>query len=221
MNLRRITIGFIIIASMAVLLISGIRTGAISGQGIYLRSPDAKYRLDASQSKFIVHANRSGLAWFKGHSHRIAVGDFSGAAELNLDAVNPASLQITVRAASLEETDPVFTPEQKKIIDKELNDLVLETTKYPEITFKSTDIKGSVIQGKFDVRIGGDLTLHGVTKHIVIPATVTVNGDTMRAVGEFEIDRKDFDVNATDAFHGLVRVKHDLTFEFDIVGKRM
>ena len=77
MNLRRITIGFIIIASMAVLLISGIRTGAISGQGIYLRSPDAKYRLDASQSKFIVHANRSGLAWFKGHSHRIAVGDFS------------------------------------------------------------------------------------------------------------------------------------------------
>lgn len=182
--------------------------------------PTVQFRLDSAQSKFIVHANRSGLAWFKGHSHRIAVRDFSGTAELNLDAVNPASLQLTVKAASLEETDPVFAPEQKKIINKEVNELVLETSKYPEITFKSTDVKGSLVQGKFDVRIGGDLTLHGVTKHIVIPAIVTVSGDTLRAVGEFKIDRKDFNVNATEAFHGFVKVKHHLTFEFDIVGKR-
>lgn len=182
--------------------------------------PLVKYRLDASQSKFIVHANRTGLAWFRGHSHRIAVKDFDGIAELTLNAVNPASLQMTVRASSLEETDPVFTPEQKKIINKELNDLVLETAKYPEITFKSTDINGSVVSGKFDVRIGGDLTLHGVTKRIVIPATVTTNGDTLRAVGQFEINRKDFKVNATEAFHGFVRVKHNLKFEFDIVASR-
>jgi polyisoprenoid-binding protein YceI len=180
----------------------------------------ARYRLDASKSKFIVHANRTGLAWFKGHSHRIAVGDFGGTAEVTLDAVNPASLDITVRAASLEETDPDFTPEQKKIINKELNDLVLETAKYPEIHFRSTDVKGSLVSGRFDVRISGDLTLHGVTKRIVIPATVTVNGDTMRAVGNFEIDRKDFNVNATEAFHGFVKVKHHLKFEFDIVGTK-
>ena len=180
----------------------------------------ARYRIDASRSKFIVHANRSGIAWFKGHSHRIAVKDFQGTAELDLSVVNPASLQMTVRAASLEETDPVFTPEQKKIINKELNEIVLETAKYPEITFKSTDVKGSLVSGKFDVRIGGDLTLHGVTKHIEIPATVTINADTLRAVGEFETDRKDFNVNATEAFHGFVKVKHHLKFEFDIVGTR-
>jgi len=180
----------------------------------------ARYRLDMSRSKFIVHANRAGLAWFKGHSHRIAVKDFEGAAELDLSVVNPASLEMTVRAASLEETDPVFTAEQKKIINKELNEIVLETAKYPEITFRSTDIKATVASGKFDVRIGGNLTLHGVTKHIEIPATVTISGDTMHAVGEFETDRKEFNVNATDAFHGFVRVKHHLKFEFDIVGTR-
>lgn len=182
--------------------------------------PVVRYKLQPSQSKFIVHANRTGLAWFKGHSHRIAVGDFSGAAELNLDAVNPASLEITARAASLEETDPVFTPDQKKVINKELNDIVLETAKYPDIIFRSTDVKGSVVGGRFDVRIGGDLTLHGVTKHVVIPAMVTVSGDTMRAVGEFSINRKDWNVNATEAFHGFVKVKHHLKFEFDIVGTR-
>jgi polyisoprenoid-binding protein YceI len=180
----------------------------------------ARYRLDATRSKFIVHANRTGLAWFKGHSHRIAVKDFEGAAELDLSVVNPASMQMTVRAASLEETDPVFTDDQKKIINKELNEIVLETAKYPEITFKSTDIKATVASGNFKVRIGGDLTLHGVTKHIEIPATVTISGDTMHAVGEFETDRKEFNVNATEAFHGFVKVKHHLKFEFDIVGTR-
>src|SRR4030095_356087 len=106
-----------------------------------------RYRLDASRSKFIVHANRSALAYFKGHSHRIAAKDFTGTAEFDLSVVNPASLQMTVRAASLEETDPVFTAEQKKIINKELNEIVLETAKYPEITFRSTGIKATVSAG--------------------------------------------------------------------------
>ena len=216
--MRRFAIRFIFLSLVAVCLFNA------SGDEVSHAGPASpavmRYDLDATQSKFIVHANRSGLAWFKGHSHRIAVKDFSGAAELDLTALNPASLQLTVRAASLEETDPVFTADQKKIINQELNDIVLETAKYPEITFKSTDIKGSLVQGKFDVKISGDLTLHGVTRRVVIPATVTVSGDSLRAVGEFKVDRKDFNVKATSAFHGFVRVKHDLKFEFDIVGKR-
>lgn len=180
-----------------------------------------RYRIDPAQSKFMVVAPRGGLAWFKGHSHYLAVRDFDGEAELTLDAVTPASLQMTVRAASLEETGADFTPQQKGIIEKELEGIVLETAKYPDITFKSTDIRATVKNGAFDVEITGDLTLHGVTRRIEIPATVTLTGDTLRAIGEFEIDRKDFKVNATNAFHGLVRVKHDLKFSFDIVAKRI
>lgn len=180
-----------------------------------------RYRLDPSKSTFMIHANRAGLAWFKGKGHRIAAKDFSGEAALSLDALNPASLEMTVRASSLEETDPVFTPQEKAIINKEVNELVLETAKYPDITFKSTDVTGSIKGGAFDVKIGGNLTLHGVTKRIEIPATVTLNGDTMRAVGEFRINRKDWGVNATEAFHGLVKVRHTIKFQFDIIGTRV
>ncbi|HEV8591116.1 MAG TPA: YceI family protein, partial [Pyrinomonadaceae bacterium] len=136
-------------------------------------------------------------------------------------ALNPASLELTVNAKSLEETDPIFTPQQKGIIKKEIDELVLETAKYPEITFKSTNVKGALKNGAFEVKIGGDLTLHGVTKHIEIPATVTLNGDTMRAVGEFDLNRKKFGVNATEAFHGFVKVRHTLKFKFDIIGTRI
>src|SRR5262249_23763559 len=175
-----------------------------------------RYRLDPSRSKFMVHADRTGLAWFRGKSHRVAVKDFDGEASLDLTALNSASLQMTVRSASLEETRDVFTAEQKGIINKELNEIVLETAKYPEITFKSTEVKGELKNGAFNIKIGGDLTLHGVTKHIVIPATVTVQGDTLHSVGKFKINRKDYNVKATEAFHGFVKVKHTLIFEFDI-----
>lgn len=186
------------------------------------QSPPAtmRFEIDASRSKFMVHAFRGGLAWFKGHDHLIAVKDFSGQAELSLDALNPASLQLNIRAASLEETSDVFTQQQKAIIKRELDDLVLETAKYPEITFKSTDVKGVLKNGQFEIKIGGDITLHGVTRHIVIPATVSVEGDSLRAKGEFELDRSKFNVKATSAFYGMVRVKNKLRFAFDIVGRR-
>lgn len=180
-----------------------------------------QFKIDPAASKFIAHGQRGGLLYFKGHSHRLAVDDFDGTAELDLSAVNPASLHMTVRSASIEETDPFFTPEQKKIIKKELDEIVFESSKYPEITFQSTDVKATPTQGKFDVQIGGNLTLHGVTKRVVIPATVSVDGDTLHAIGEFKIDRKDFNVKATTAAHGLVRVQHDVKFDFDIVAKRV
>ena len=41
-----------------------------------------RFRLDASQSKFIAHAQRGGLLWFKGHEHLVAAREFTGEARL-------------------------------------------------------------------------------------------------------------------------------------------
>jgi polyisoprenoid-binding protein YceI len=180
------------------------------------------YRLDASQSKFIAHAIAGGLFWFKGHDHLVAVRDFSGEARLDQDSLTASSLEITAKAGSMIETSSVFTEPQKQIIDKELRDIVLEPDKYPEINFRSTSVSGkATANNQYDLKIAGNLTLHGVTRPITIPAKVTVNGNDLRAQGEFSIDRSDFKVNATSAFHGLVRVKDRVKFEFDIVGHRL
>jgi len=169
----------------------------------------------------MVRAFSGGLLWFKGHDHFIAVRDFSGEAQLTPDAVTPASLQITARADSLVETRDVFTEQQKQIINRELREIVLETAKYPEITFKSMDVTGKLVGGQFEAKIGGDLTLHGVTRRIIIPVQVTLSGDTLRAVGEFTVNRGDYNVHATSAVHGLVRVRKKLKFTFDIVARQI
>jgi polyisoprenoid-binding protein YceI len=179
------------------------------------------YNLDASQSKFMAHANRSGLLWFKGHSHHLAASEFSGQVQLTPDTITPASLRLVVKAASLHETGADFTEPQKQIINKELKEIVFHPDQYPDITFQSTNVTAKNSgSGRYDVKIDGNLTLHGVTKRVTIPAVVTLQGDNLRAVGEFSIDRGDFKVKATSAFHGLVRVDDDVKFEFDIVGHR-
>ena len=180
----------------------------------------AVYKLDASRSKFMIRAFAGGLLWFKGHDHFVAARDFTGEARLTPGSVSPASLNLSVRAASLAETREVFNAQQKKIIDGELRDIVLEPDKYPDITFKSTDVSVDARGGLFRVKLGGDLTLRGVTRRVVIPAEVTLEGDSLRARGEFNVKRSDFKVPATSAFHGTVRIRDRLKVSFDIVARR-
>lgn len=184
-------------------------------------SPPLRFRLDPNQSKFFAHALRGGLLWFKGHEHLVAAHDFTGEAEFTPEKITAASLRMVVKTASMTETSDAFTEQQKQIINQELREIVLEPSKYPEIVFRSTSVTGKLTaNNQYDLRIGGNLTLHGVTRHIVIPARVTLLGNDLRAVGEFSIDRHDFSVKATSAFHGLIRVRNKVKFTFDIIGHR-
>ena len=178
-----------------------------------------RYELDSSRSKFIARAFSGGLLWFKGHDHLIAVREFTGEAQMTPDAVMPASLRISAKAASMVETRDVFTEPQKQIINKELREIVLLPDQYPDIVFKSTNISGTATgNNQYDLKIVGDLTLHGVTRRLTIPTKVVLTANELRAQGEFSINRSDFKVKATSAVHGLIRVRDRVKFEFDIVG---
>ena len=185
-------------------------------------APAARFRIDAARSDFLVRAFAGGALWFKGHDHFVRPREFSGEVTLTPTAITPASLTMRVGAASLAETRDVFTEQQKQIINRELREIVIEPDKYPEIIFKSTSVQVETpAGGEFRVRIKGDLTLHGVTRGVEIPARVTTTGSELRARGEFDISRKDFNVKATSAFHGTVRVRDSLRVIFDIVARQV
>ena len=206
---------------MRIIIIGLILAALVSPIAYAVPPATVTYNLDASQSKFMAHASRSGLLWFKGKSHHLAASEFTGQVELTPDTITPASLRLVVKAASLHETGAEFTEPQKEIINKELKDIVLHPDQYPDITFQSTNVSVKASgAGRYEVQIDGNLALHGVTRRVTIPTVVTLSGDTLRAVGKFSIDRDDFKVKATSAFHGLVRVDDDVKFEFDIVGRR-
>lgn len=181
----------------------------------------ATYAIDPKMGKFIAHAFAGGLFWFKGHDHYLAARDFSGEVQVTPGTITPASLHLVVSSASLEETGSVFTDAQKKIINKEVHDIVLLPDKYPEIVFQSTSVTSKpAASGQYDVKIIGNLTLLGVTRQETIPVKVSLSNNDLQATGQFTIDRGDYKVKATSAFHGLVRVRDKVRFEFDIVAHR-
>lgn len=180
-----------------------------------------RYVIDTPRSKFMARAFSGGLLWFKGHDHHLVAREFSGEVELTPSSITPGSLHLVVKAGSLVETGEAFTEPQKEIINKELREIVLHPDRYPDITFQSTNVSAKPAdRGGHDVKITGNLTLHGVTRPEEIPVRVTMQGNEMRAIGEFSIDRSDYGVKATSAFHGLVRVRDKVKFTFDIVALR-
>jgi len=194
----------------------------VGGSTSYSSAPQASsYTLDPTMGKFIAHAFAGGLFWFKGHDHYLAARDFSGDVQLIPGTVTPASLRLVVKTNSLEETGSVFTDAQKKIINKEVHDIVLLPDKYPEIVFQSTSVTAKpAAAGQYDLKIVGNLTLLGVTRQETIPVKLSLSNNDLQAVGQFSIDRSNYKVKATSAFHGLVRVRDKVRFEFDVVGHR-
>ena len=95
------------------------------------------------------------------------------------------------------------------------------TEEYPEINFKSTEITAEKIaDNQYKATIRGDLTLHGVTGHIRIPALVSFDHDALHATGEFSVKRSDYKVKTHSIKGGTIRVRNKITFKFDIAADR-
>lgn len=123
--------------------------------------------------------------------------DFDGT--ITLDAAHPAdaSVQFTVQAASIA-TDNDDRDKHLRSPD------FFDAEKFPTLTFTSTKVtpKGT---NAFDVT--GNLTIHGVTKTVTIPATFMGSVKTPMGVragfsSSFKIDRKDYGVVWNRAMEG-------------------
>lgn len=178
----------------------------------------AEFRIDATKSRFIAETQTSGLSASALHDHRIEISDFSGTVTFIPGAMARGTLSMTVRAGSLHllADDKVG---EGRTIEWTLREDVLEVTKYPEITFQTRSMKSSRRgDGTYDVRLTGDLVLHGVRKAVTIPARVSLDGGTLRAIGTFEIKQSDFDITPFSFVGGIVTIKDTIFLSFDIVG---
>ena len=177
----------------------------------------ARYKIDASQSHFTVRAFAGGFLSAFAHDHTIAIRDFAGHANFTYGTVEPASLEMTIKAASLEITDKVSTGDRQKI-EGTMRDEVLEIAKYPDISFKSTSVSASKTgEGQYQARISGELTLHGVTRPVALTAQLEFGDKTLRAKGGFAVKQSNFGIKPVSVAGGTIKVKDDLKFTFEIV----
>ena len=116
--------------------------------------------------------------------------DFSGT--LTYSVVDPAKckIDVTVQAASLD----TRVANRDKVLR---SDDFFDVEKFPTLSFRSTSVKAT---GKETYDVEGDLTIHGVTKHITVPVKM-IGVRVMPGIGDFagfettfNIDRRDFGV---------------------------
>ena len=79
-----------------------------------------------------------------------------------------------------------------------------DVAKFPQATFTSTDIKPGGEKGASHT-VTGNFQLHGVTKSISFPATISATADSVSVESTFAINRKDFGINFAGAADNAIR----------------
>lgn len=182
-------------------------------------TPAIRYKLDPGQSRFYVQAFATGLLAGFGHNPTIGIRDFSGETQFEPGTLANASLRMVIEARSLTALDDVKEKDRQEI-EQTMHNEVLETARYPEIVFQSTQITVTrIVEGRFKARIIGDLTLHGVTRNgLWITAQITLDGDNLRAQGDFTIKQTDYKIKLVSVAAGALKLKDEMKFTFDLAG---
>jgi len=178
-----------------------------------------RYRVDASRSRLAVQAFAKGLLSAFGHNPRLAVHSFEGEAEFDPAAPDAAWARMSARADSLFVSDDISEKDRIEI-ERVTRGELLESSRYPEIVFQSARVASSrVAEGRYQLRITGELSLRGASRELAIEAMITFEGDELRAQGGFRLRLTDFDIRPFSVAGGLLKLKDEVQLSFDILAR--
>ena len=160
-----------------------------------------------------IDTTRSSLRWTGSRvtkTHPGAFKTFGGAITLVDGKAEASKVEIDIDTTSI-------TTDKDRLIAHLKSPEFFDVEKYPTAKFSSTAITPGGTDGATHT-VKGNLTLHGVTKEITFPATITVGEKEVTAKSRFSLNRKDFGIVYPGAPDDLIR--DDVLVEWDIVANR-
>jgi polyisoprenoid-binding protein YceI len=146
--------------------------------------------IDLEQSTITVHVGKSGIFSAAGHEHTVSAPVAAG-------AVNDSEGgRVWFRVDTAKMT--VLPEKNREAVQSTMQSSVLESTKFPEISFESTSIRKI---GDRRWTVIGNLTLHGETRSI----TVDVHSNDGAYLGESRIRQTQFGIHPVNAAGGTVK----------------
>jgi hypothetical protein len=162
--------------------------------------------IDTQRSTITIHVGKAGLFSAAAHEHWVNAPVASGAIEEG----GAPTVTFTVRSAQLMvKPDPKVDAKKHDQIQKDMEEMTLETAKFPEIAFRSNHVEAHA-EGQF--KVDGTLTLHGVSK----PVSVNVKREGEAYTGHAVIRQTDFGIKPISLGGGLIRIKDALDIDFQI-----
>jgi polyisoprenoid-binding protein YceI len=144
--------------------VSSVIVAIVAASGVFAAAPTAPTLATVKAGTYKVESYHTQVGFSLSHfGFTNYSGLFSGATgSLRLDPANPAAskLEVTIPVQSLQTTVSVLTDELK-------GEKWFDSAKFPQATFTSTHI---AVGANGEATIEGNLTLHGVTKPVVLHA---------------------------------------------------
>jgi polyisoprenoid-binding protein YceI len=166
--------------------------------------------IDAERSTLTVFAYKSGLFSAFADDHVIRAPIASG----SMATDPPLAVEVSVRSATLTVLDPKLSTDKRADVQtRMLSPEVLDSVKYPNITFTSTAIESA---GPDRWTVTGRLSIHGETRS----TTFAVARQGGRYRGTLAVSQRDFGIQPISIAGGAVKVKDELKVELDIVAQR-
>ena len=114
------------------------------------------------------------------------------------------------------DTTTIASDESRR--DNRLRTEGLQTEQYPTATFTVTqpvDVPAAALAGTAtDLTLTGDLTLHGVTRSVQIPAKAQLVGNTMQVAGSLTFPLADFQISPPNVGGFILSIADQGTLEF-------
>lgn len=162
--------------------------------------------IDTDKSIIRIHVMKAGLFSAAGHEHWVSAPIAQG----SLDEGEPSRVAFSFLANGLQvEPDPGLSADDQAKVQRTMQEKVLESEAYPQISFRSTSVT-KTDDDSWTVR--GVLNLHGHSN----PVSAAVHKVQDKYVGRCRIKQTDFGIQPVNAGGGLVKVKNELEIEFTV-----
>tara|TARA_R110001592_G_scaffold29875_2_gene107659 strand:+ start:989 stop:1747 length:759 start_codon:yes stop_codon:yes gene_type:complete len=134
-------------------------------------------------------------------------GDFSGSVVVTDGNIETSQITINFDMTSLFTTASMLTENLQTVN-------WFNTKEFPGATFTSK----SVTKTDEGYDVAGELLVRGVTSNITFPATIEIDGDTLKTTADFALLRSDWGM--TDTGWGNDLVKDEVRITFDLVANK-
>ena len=161
--------------------------------------------IDSTKSSVAIRVFKSGLFSGLAHDHTIQAPVATG----NID-MHEKSVTLTFNVADMKVLDPGVSESDRKDIDATMKGPKgLDGAQFPTINFASSSAKTSGDHNE----VTGTLKLHGASRQITAP----VNWQDGKYAGSLSLKQTDYGITPVKIAGGAVRVKDEITIEFNIV----
>jgi polyisoprenoid-binding protein YceI len=192
----------------------------LSAQRAQRKDKTRAYTIDLSQSRVTVTLTQEGFIARRYPTHRVEVKNFSGKIEVSERDETQIAVEVDAEAKSLTNADEGMTEFERREFHNVLNNIALESEKFPRIKFVSASVSDARKSGETRAfTLNGDLTLRDATKRVSFPVTVTIAKDQLRATGEAKLKQTDFGITPYSGKLGLIGIGDEVKIDFAIVAK--